>query len=140
MGASAALLVVLVVLVVLVRCAAQGRGEATMPLSSALSYRQLPDEKVNRAELVQAHGHSYAFGAGATVAGLYFVPHGTGTLVGGLSAGGLSRRPGPGRVFSFGVSILAGGSVWRATGNRTRSAVLVASRCSGPRLWAPNPW
>lgn len=67
--------------------------------------------------LVSGPGHGrYGFAADATLTGLFMVPDGFGTMLGGPLAGVLGRRMRPGAVMAAGMTTLTGGALLVATG------------------------
>jgi predicted MFS family arabinose efflux permease len=72
-------------------------------------------------------GSSYGFAADATIAGLYLLPDGTGTFLGGPTAGWLSRRLSPATTLAVGLCLIASGGALIAALPGQPAAVLIGA-------------
>lgn len=83
-------------------------------------------------ELVQGPGRGrYGFGAGAAAAGLFLLPDGLGTLVGGPAAGRLARRLSAPGVLAWSLATVAAGAVAIAVGSGSAPVVAAAALVLG---------
>lgn len=81
--------------------------------------------------LVSAPAVHGGFGADATVAGLYLVPDGVGTMVGGPGGGWLTRRVRPGLAFAAGLVGIAAGASLVAVGLGSPALILAGTLLLG---------